>query len=425
MGMNAAIVAVGTEFLLGAAEDTNSPWLAGELAALGFDVTSLRVVGDHEKRLEQALRDALRDHEAVVVTGGLGPTVDDVTRRVCAKVAGFPLVYREELALEIEAFFRKRNRPCPKANLNQAFTPQGAILVPNALGTAPGFVVKTGKAHLAVLPGVPSEMRPMFEGVVRPLLKALNPAGRVVRSRVYRTTGMPESQLNEVVRDLFEGSTNPSMAVAAHPEGVDIRLTACAEDEAKADRLLEALGKTVMGRLPNHVYGVNDDGLESIVGRLLRMRHLTVATAESCTGGLVARRLTSVPGSSDYFLRGYVTYSDASKTELLQVEEVLLRSRGAVSAEVAKAMALGCRVNAGSGVAVSLTGIAGPSGGTVEKPVGLVYTALADESGVQVFEQRFSGDRDTVQRKAAQAALELLRRHCLSLPLVDEGHPPR
>lgn len=196
-------------------------------------------------------------------------------------------------------------------------------------------------------------------------------------------------------------------------------MTARGEDEAKADQLLETLGKTVMTRLPNHVYGLNDDGMEAIVGRLLKMRNLTLATAESCTGGLIARRITSVPGSSVYFLRGYVTYSDASKTDLLQVEETLLRSRGAVSAEVAKVMALHCRVNAGTSLGLATTGIAGPGGGSASKPVGLVFTALADESGVQVFEQRFSGDRDAVQRKTAQAALELLRRYCLSLPLAD------
>ena len=417
--MNAAIIAVGTEFVLGASVDTNSAWIARELAALGYEVASLRAVADHEKRLEQALRDALRENDVVIVTGGLGPTVDDVTRRVVSKVTAIPLVYREEIARDIEAFFRSRGKPCPKANLNQAFTPQGALLVPNTLGTAPGFVVKTGQSHLAALPGVPFEMKPMFEAVVRPHLKSLRPDGRVVKSRVYRTTGMPESHLNEVIRDVFEGSTNPAVAVTAHPEGVDIRLTARGEDEAKADQLLETLGKTVMTRLPNHVYGLNDDGMEAIVGRLLKMRNLTLATAESCTGGLIARRITSVPGSSVYFLRGYVTYSDASKTDLLQVEETLLRSRGAVSAEVAKVMALHCRVNAGTSLGLATTGIAGPGGGSASKPVGLVFTALADESGVQVFEQRFSGDRDAVQRKTAQAALELLRRYCLSLPLAD------
>lgn len=423
--MNASIVAVGSEFMLGSRVDTNSAWLARELAALGFEVTGIRLAPDHEKRLEAVLREAARDQDLVVVTGGLGPTVDDVTRRVSAKVVGLPLVYREELAREIEAFFRTRNRPCPKSNLNQAFTPQGAALVPNPLGTAPGFLAKAGRLHLAVLPGVPSEMKAMFEGTLRNLLAAMAPHAGIVKSRVYRTTGMPESQLNELIRDLFEGSKNPRVAVTADAEGVDIRLTARASDAKEADRLLEALGKTVMGRLPNHVYGVDQDGLEVIVGRLLRMRHLTLATAESCTGGLIAQRLTSVPGSSDYFLRGYVTYSNASKISLLGVEEIVLRSRGAVSPEVAKAMAARARRDAESSVAISVTGVAGPGGGTPEKPVGLVYTALADETGVQVFEQRFSGDREMIRRKTAQAALELLRRYCLSLPLTDEGERPK
>jgi len=417
--MNAEIVVIGTEFLLGASVDTNSAWIARGLAAAGFDVQSVRTVGDHEKRLEEVLQSSLARHDLVVATGGLGPTVDDMTRRVAAKVSGHSLVYREDLARGIEEFFRKRNRPCLKANLSQAFTPQGGVLVPNSLGTAPGFIVKVGKSHLVVLPGVPSEMRVMFENTVVPYLKELRPGGAVVRSRVYRTTGMTESQLNETLRDIFESSKNPSMAVTADPEGVDVRLTARSESGEKADQMLEALGKTVLGRLPNHVYGLNEDGLETLVGRLLKMRHLTLSTAESCTGGLIARRLTDVPGSSDYFLRGYVVYSNEAKTDLLQVEGTLLKSRGAVSAEVAKSLAANCRKNSGSSLAVATTGIAGPGGGSDTKPVGQVFIALADESSSQVFEHRFSGDREGIRRRAAQAALELLRRYCLSLPLKD------
>jgi len=417
--LKAEVISTGAEFLLGASLDTNGPWLARELAALGFQVDSLRLVGDQERDLEEAFQGALQRHDLVIVTGGLGPTVDDLTRKVVAKVTGRSLVYREELARGIEDFFKQRNWPCPKANLNQAFSPQGSLGIPNPLGTAPGFIVKTGKSHLAVMPGVPPEMKAMFEATLKPYLKSLGLGGSVVKSRVYRTTGMGECQLNEAIRDIFEKSQNPSVAVTVHPEGVDVRLTARAENDEKADVLLEALGKTVLARLPNHVYGMNEDGLEVIVGRLLKMRNISLALAESCTGGGIASRVTAVPGSSDYFRRGYVVYSNAAKSDLLQVEPTVLASRGAVSVEVAEQLARNCRKNAGVNLALSVTGIAGPAGGTPSKPVGLVFMGLADEAGVRVFEYRFSGDRETIRRRAIQAALELLRRYCLSLPLKD------
>jgi nicotinamide-nucleotide amidase len=417
--MNAEIVATGTELLLGQNVDTNSAWLAQQLALLGIDVFFFQTVGDNEKRLEAALKLACERSQLIVMTGGLGPTVDDVTRKVMSRLTQKTLVYHENLAKNIEEFFTKLGRPCPKVNLNQAFAPQGAVIIPNPMGTAPGFICKTGKAQVACLPGVQAEMKAMFEATLKPFLKNLAPGGVIIKSRVYKTTGIGESVLNEKIADIFEKSTNPTVAVLAHAGGVDIRITAKAQGEDEADKLLNALGKTLTTRLPNFIYALDKDNLEHIVGQLLTTRHMTLAVAESCSGGLISHRITQVSGSSTYFLMGCVAYSNESKTAALKVDPELIKKHGAVSPEVAKAMAQGVRRAAKTDIGLSTTGIAGPTGGTAQKPVGLVYMGLADDQETQAFEFRFSGDRETIKLKASQAGLELLRRYGLQLPLRD------
>jgi nicotinamide-nucleotide amidase len=250
-------------------------------------------------------------------------------------------------------------------------------------------------------------------------LKALVPSGSVIKSRVYRTTGISESALNDKIADTFEKSTNPTIGVLAHWEGVDIRLSAKAESEAEADRLIDGLGKVLTTRLPNFIYGLDQDNLETIVGRMLTTQHLTLATAESCTGGLIAHRITQVPGSSNYFLGGYVVYSNEAKTQAVGVDPQLIKRHGAVSREVAEAMAAKARKVSKADMSIATTGIAGPTGGSTEKPVGLVFIAIADDQSSQAFEFRFTGDRDGIKKRSSQAALELLRRHCLQLPLRD------
>jgi nicotinamide-nucleotide amidase len=415
--MNAEIIAIGTELLLGQSVDTNSSWIARHLARLGLNVFHFQTVGDNEKRLEDALKLALSRSDFVVATGGLGPTVDDVTRKAAARATQRTLVFHEEWAKVIEAFFQKRGLDFPKANLNQAFLPQGSLVVPNPVGTAPGFIAKAGKSSLVCLPGVPSEMMAMFEATLEPHLRSLNPGGTVILSRVYRTTGISESAVNEKILDLFEDSTNPTVAVLAHSEGTDIRLTARAASEAEAKALLEGLGRQMTARLPQHIYGWDKDDLETIVGRLLATRRLTLAVAESLTGGLVTHRLTQVPGATAYFRRGYVTYSNESKTECLEVSKNLLAAQGAVSPETAVAMARGAMKADGADIGIATTGIAGPSGGSENKPVGLVYVALVDDSNAWVREFRFGGEREVVKRRSAQAVLEMVRRYCLQLPM--------
>jgi nicotinamide-nucleotide amidase len=417
--MNAEIVAIGTELLLGQNVDTNSAWLAQQLALLGVDVYGFQQVGDNEKRMEAAMKGACERSQVVITTGGLGPTVDDLTRKVAAKVGQKTLVYYENLAKAMEAKFFRSGKLFPQSNLNQAFIPQGATLIPNPVGTAPGFILKIDKTYLVTLPGVPSEMKAMFEQTVKPFLKGLEPATSIIKSRVYRTTGMSESRLNEKIADIFESSKNPTIGVLAHPEGVDIRLTAKATNGEETDKLIDALGKILLTRLPNNIYGLDKDELESIVGQMLTTRHMTLATAESCTGGLISRRITQVSGSSTYFLRGYVVYSNESKSDMLKVDPKMIKNKGAVSAEVAEVLAVNARTQSAASVAISTTGIAGPTGGTEEKPVGLVYIGLSDDQTTHTFKFQFTGDREVVQLKASQAALEILRRHCLGLSLTD------
>ncbi len=389
--MNAEIVAIGTELLLGQNVDTNSAWLAKELAEMGIDLYGFQAVGDNEKRIEKALKGACERSQMVITTGGLGPTVDDVTRKVAAKMASKTLVYHENIAREIEARFARSKLPFPKVNLNQAFIPQGATIIHNPVGTAPGFIVKAGNSHLACLPGVPAEMKAMFEATVKPFLKELSPSGSVIKSRVYRTTGISESQLNEIIRDIFEKSTNPTVGVLAHKEGVDVRLTAKAAQASEAEQLLEGLGKTLSQLLPNHIYGLDQDELEEIVGKMLTTRGLSLALAESCTGGLIAHRITRVPGSSRYFKAGYVSYANEAKTDLFGVDAVLLKTKGAVSQEVALKMAEGARKRSGASLALSTTGIAGPDGGRPKSPWGWFGWDSAMRRGARLWNCVFSG----------------------------------
>ena len=355
-----------------------------------------------------------------MTTGGLGPTVDDVTRKVVARVSQRPLVFEERLATQIQNFFKKIRKECSTSNLNQAFIPQGAQIIENPVGTAPGFIVKSGVSYIICLPGVPSEMQSMFEATVIPFLKNLQPQVSIIRSKVFRTTGISESRLNEAIFDIFSKSRNPTVGVLAHAEGVDIRLTAQAASVQEADEKIESLAKTVIGKIPLFIYGINEEKLEFVVGQLLLMHHLSIATAESCSGGLIAHRLTQIPGSSNYFHRGYVVYSNESKMDELSVDSTTLQTWGAVSKEVAGQLASQCRKNDQATLGISTSGIAGPSGGSDDKPVGTVYIGIADEHQTRAFRYQFSGSREVIKLKTSQAALELVRRYCLSLPLSGD-----
>lgn len=411
--MRAELLSIGTELLLGQIVDTNATWLATRLAEIGVGLYFETTVGDNPARMEQAFRQALERSDTLICTGGLGPTGDDLTTEVVATVTGRPLVLHQPSLEHIEQLYRQRNIPtyAVEGIRKQATIPQGALPIPNPVGSAAGYIVEFDGKLIATMPGVPAEMHAMAEQTLLPYLAARAGGGTVIKSRVLKCVGLGESGVEARTRDLFAASRNPSIAYLAKPGEAHLRITARADSPAEADRLIEGLEQQVRDRLADACYGVDDDTLEAAAGRLLKEQGLTLATAESCTGGLVGDRLTNVPGSSAYYQGGVVSYSNQAKIDLLGVPAATIEQHGAVSAETAAAMAQGARERLHADVAVAITGIAGPTGGTPTKPVGLVHMALAHPAGVTGACHRFGGSRRDVKERAAQVALTMLWQH--------------
>jgi len=415
--MRAEVVGVGTEILLGQIANTNARWISERLAAIGVDVLHHQAVGDNLERIVHALRLAASRADAVIVTGGLGPTQDDLTRPALARAARVPLVRRPEIEDALRQRFRARGREMPESNLAQADVPEGGRYIAPERGTAPGLIVRVGKATVYALPGVPSEMQEMMEGTVLPeLAERAGPASLV--SRTLRCYGLAESRVAELLEDLYLGSTNPTVAYLAGGGEVHVRLTAKAATAHEAAALLEPFERAVRERLGDHVYGTGEDALEVVVGRLLAERGLTLACAESLTGGGLGERITTVPGASAYFLGSVVAYSTAAKRSILGVSSATLEAEGSVSRACAAEMAAGARRAFGADVALALTGAAGPEPHEGAEP-GQVWVALDAEGVSRQHGFRWPFDRDLVRRFAEQAALDLLRRHLLGLPLPD------
>jgi nicotinamide-nucleotide amidase len=365
------------------------------------------------------MRLAMSRADIVLMTGGLGPTEDDLTRDVLAAVLGRPLALDPRVLSAIEQRFAHRRVAMPENNRKQAMVPEGAEVLHNPRGTAPGLWVRQGRSALVCMPGVPSEMKPMLLDQVIPRLRtAFDIRSRIV-SRVLKTCGISESALDERIGDYFRDMRNPTIGVLAHAGEIHVRLTCKGEDPGEIAARLDALEEKIRARLGHLVFGRDDEKLEAVVGRLLRARQSTLAVAESCTGGLIASRLTDVPGSSDYFERGVVAYSLEAKRRLLNVPADLLERHGAVSLAVARAMATGVRKTSGAALGLATTGIAGPGGGTPDTPVGLVCAALAWDGGDGAREFRLLGDREQVKYRGAQMALEMLRRHLLGVPMDE------
>ena len=413
--MRAEIISVGTELLLGQIVDTNAPYLSRVLSTLGIDVFYRVTVGDNTARLAEALQTALSRADLVITIGGLGPTQDDLTKETIAKVVGQRMVADPESEKVIRAFFDRRGLPIAQSNLKQALKPESGIAIPNSVGTAPGTIVEKHDRIVVALPGPPGELVPMVESSVVPYLSRqprLARAPAVILSRVLRVCGIGESAAEEKVKDLL-GGDNPSIAPLAQAGEVQFRITAKAQDRDAALRMISDLEGKARERLGDYAYGVDDDTLESVVVHALIERGLKLALAESCTGGLIASRITNVPGSSETFLAGVVAYSNPAKTELLGVPDELIREYGAVSPEAAEAMAEGAAARTGADMALGVTGIAGPGGGTPEKPVGLVYMALHTPDGVSSTKDVFGGSRLEIKQRASQAALNLIRMYLL------------
>jgi len=411
--MRAELIFTGTELLLGEILNTHAQYLGQRLAALGIEVSRHVTVGDQWDLLAATLRRALERSELVITTGGLGPTTDDLTKETAAEVLGLTMELDVPSLEKIKQTLAERGIPMVENMARQAYFPAGAKILPNPRGTAPGALLEHNGRLLILLPGPPGELRAMFEQSVEPYLAGLSGRGTVLRSRLLKVTGISESAVQQRIGDLG-GQTNPGIAYLAKPGEVHVRISARHDDPARADRMVAELLEKVRHRLAGFVFGEDDEVLEEVVGRLLAESGLTVALAESCTGGLIAERITSVAGSSAYFLGAVVAYHNRIKERVLGVPADTLSRHGAVSRETAVAMAEGARRLTGADFGLGITGIAGPGGGTPAKPVGLVYIALAAEDGTCCREFQFPGRRRAVRQGAANTALNMLRLRLLA-----------
>ena len=415
----AEIIAVGSELLLGGRVDTNSLFLSEVLAKHGIEVQFKSVVGDDVEDIGVALTNAAKRTKLVLITGGLGPTVDDVTREAVAEVTGKPLRLRPRAFKAIKTRLQSAGRTVSDNQRRQAFLPTGAILLRNPAGIAPGFALQWKRCRIVCLPGVSHEARRMCAESLLPLLRRQGLLSSAIETRTIHTFGLLEGEIDTRLREIIPAASLFRLGLLASPLGVTVSLTQSKNIQrkqpgkravTKAGASLDTLMSAVIDELEQHVFSTNGQTMEEVVGQQLRDRGLTIALAESCTGGLIAHRLTQVAGSSAYVDRGVVCYSNRAKTELLGVSEPLLKKYGAVSAQVAKAMAQGIRTRSKADVGLSVTGIAGPGGGTEDKPVGLVYVGLATSTESLTREFRFHGERETIKLRSSQGALDVLRR---------------
>lgn len=424
--MKTEIISIGSELTSGQNLDTNAQWLSRRLSSVGFDVGFHTTVGDNRAENLAVFQTALERAEVILVTGGLGPTADDLTREVLADLAGVELVLDPNSLSHLQEMFRKRNRPMPERNRVQAYFPSGSTPIPNAMGTAPGIWMERPRpvspaprqatAIIVCLPGVPAEMFPMFNDWVLPRLLARGGGGKATVHHTLRCFGAGESHIEEKLGDMIRRGRYPEVGITASEGTISLRVTATAETPELARQQIEPDTAFIRAKLGDLIFGENDDELYTVVAQLLADRRLTLATAESCTGGLVGHLLTEVAGISSHYLGGVVSYSNEAKRDLLGVPADLLATHGAVSEQVAAAMAEGCRRRFGSDLALAITGIAGPGGGTPQKPVGLVHVALAHTEGIRAGRYDWAAGRSSIKIRAAKTALNLLRLHLLQWP---------
>ena len=412
--MKAEILAIGSELMDPLRVETNALHITGRLFDAGVEVGVRSVVADDAALIESAFRSALGRADVVIATGGLGPTEDDLTREAAAAALGRALFRDPAIVEQLRARFARFGRVMAPVNEKQADVIEGATVLANARGTAPGQKVEAGGRLLFLLPGPPAEMTPMLEAYVLPAVRE-HARGVVLVRRILKIASMSESDVEQAVAPVYTTFTNPRTTILGGPGQVELHLVGEGRSAAGAEERVEALAAGIREKLPGRIYSEDGRELDEVVGALLRERSLTLAVAESCTGGMLCERLTRVPGSSAYLERGFVTYSNRSKVEMLGVDAAIIEAHGAVSEETARAMAAGARRAAGAQVAVALTGIAGPDGGTSDKPVGLVFVALDGAAGTRVRRLHFPGTRDRVRHQACQAALEMVRRGLLGL----------
>ncbi|HJX89006.1 MAG TPA: competence/damage-inducible protein A [Pyrinomonadaceae bacterium] len=410
--LTAEIIAIGSELLAPDRTDTNSLWLTEQLNRLGIEVKLKTIVGDDDARLEEAIKDATRRSKVVITTGGLGPTEDDITRKITARALGRRLLLDENVLDEIKQRFKGFGVAMPERNSRQAMVIEEAEVLPNPNGTAPGMFIEHKGTAIVLLPGPPREMKPMFENHVISRIAPRAGNVRVVR-RMLRVAGMGESAVDEKIAPIYTQYENPQTTILFNQSEIEIHLTARGRTEEEANALLDRVVLQIEERLGNAIFSFAGEKMEEVVGLKLSVGGYTLAVAESCTGGLLAQRLTDIPGSSKYFIEGVVTYANDAKVRALGVEPILLLEHGAVSAPVAEAMAEGIRRRAETDFGLSITGIAGPGGGTEEKPVGTVFIGIASEAGTEHRQLKLPGDRQLIRWRASQAALDLLRRRLI------------
>ena len=404
------IVTTGSELLLGQILNTNSVYMAAELNKLGFDVVYQTTVGDNRKRMKATIEHALSRADMVITSGGLGPTQGDITKEVCAEIFGRQLSLNEECAQRMRKYFEEHHWTMSENNLRQAMIPEGAHIFKNYAGTAPGIAMEQEGRLIVNLPGPPYEMKDMFERSLKPFLKEKYGFQAVIVSRVLNTFGLGESSLETKIKDLILAQQNPTLALLVRPTGVILRITAKAADRETAEQLIAGTEKEIRSRVGEYIYAADDEDMETVVGQALRAKNQTIACAESCTGGLLTSRLTDVPGSSAYVMGSVVSYTNEVKVDFVGVEKKTLAAHGAVSKETACQMAEGIRKVMHTDFGVGITGIAGPDGGTPQKPVGLVYIAVAGPDRTAVKKNRFTGTRKQIKFQTTQTALDMLRR---------------
>ena len=409
--MKCEILAVGTEILLGDILNTNAQYLSRELAELGFDVYYHEVVGDNKERILKALETSFNRSDIIITTGGLGPTKDDMTKELVSEFLGMKMCLHEESLKSIKEYFNKMGREFVKSNEKQAYFPKEAIILKNSNGTAPGAVFEKNNKAIIVLPGPPKEMESMFKEEVKKYLKKYS--DDVIISEVLRIFGIGESKAEEKLQDIIDNGINPTVAPYAKEGEVIFRITAKAQNEEEARKMIVPIKDEIYKRLGNSVYNTGEISLQDTVAKLLIDKNMTIGVSESCTGGLVSAKLIEYPGVSEVFLEGAVTYSNEAKMRTLKVKKETLDKFGAVSHETAREMAEGIAKRCGSRIGISTTGIAGPGGGSDEKPVGLVYFGLYLDGEVKSFKHIFTGDRNSIRNRASMTALNIVRTEIL------------
>ena len=423
MDISAQVISIGNEIMLGHIPNTNAQFVSNKLSSIGIKTSKHIDIPDDPAAIISSIRKALTESEIVILSGGLGPTVDDLTLECIGKALNRRLIFDKKISERIKDHFKRRKIKMPANNMRQAFLPEGAIPIDNKIGTAPGLIIpltpcpspiskkweRVRVRALIAFPGVPFELHPMLEQTVIPYLKKKFPSDRIIKSRVIKITGLAESRVNEIIEDILKISGNVQMGIYPHPEEIHVKITVTEKNEKSAGQIINKIQKRIESRLKDYIFGYDNEKLEEIVGKRLLKSGKTLSIAESCTGGLLANRITDIPGSSNYFKLGLITYSNESKNKLLGIPTETIKKYGAVSKQTASLMAKNVRILAGVTYGIGITGIAGPGGKTNKKPVGLVYIAVSTKTKTICKEFRFVGTRNLIKYKSTQAALNLTR----------------